>query len=903
VNPNKNEGKKQKICRRKFLQWGGRLSTTALTYNRKVHSGIGGYYKNSQVVVPQDNLIFDEEMKVVSSLHPMHCGGACLYKIHIKNDRAIKLTSAGDILRENSKEADESISPIQRRPCLKGITEIKRVYAPDRLKYPLIQTKERGDLRGFKKISWDEATDIVANWLGEMRDRQKELGYLPILVNQPHGVAAWRAQLLPSYLGSYITGYGNTSSGNREDAVFIALTQSSLFGAAGNPAIDILNSKFIINWGCDHQTTRPQFAFYMTKAKEKGIPIITIDPRLSGSAIAMSTGLDDIPAWVAVKPGTDAAMLAAMANVIYRKNLHDKNFIDKYCFGFYKNDRVISQSPAIDLITQQPYYGQEFKVPEGASFVEYLDSLQLNCGGYEGVLKWAEFLTTVPASTIESLAIKYATIKPACIHTTYGGGAQRTDNGMYFCWLTICISAMTGNAILRGGGHGEMRLNDGDFVSWPSPQLGPLSSEVSANTAKPIMVSGYQFANVILTGRDDRTANQFRDDVKLQTGIDLGKDAKVSVEMYYRGAGCGNQLNQLQNITKNILAWKKLKYSVSYERFMTPTAAYSDIICPVVTNFEECYLHKQYVSDVFVVNKAIEPLYDCRKDYEIDSEIAKKLGIDFGLKGFKSDEEVTKWQWENAKISDDYKKINPNTKLPLYEEILKTGNFQFPIPLDKVLVGLSSFKPGRYFTDTGKINFYSPFLAKRKRAPLQVYTASYVRPRWGYEDILDGHGKWVSPYSSRSYTLQFMTPRAPQRAHSTFDNVAALKDKLPHTVKLNPKDAADRNIKDGDIVYVYNDWGCIKLPAEITKRVMDGVILIEEGTWYRPSSSESFEAYIDIDGDGIPEKHLVPIDIGGNPNSITPDWNSGSSDPLCAFGMGTGMVAGGNLCEISKYKP
>jgi anaerobic dimethyl sulfoxide reductase subunit A len=261
------------------------------------------------------------------------------------------------------------------------------------------------------------------------------------------------------------------------------------------------------------------------------------------------------------------------------------------------------------------------------------------------------------------------------------------------------------------------------------------------------------------------------------------------------------------------------------------------------------------------------------------------------------------WQWENAMITDAYKKINPDAILPNYKKIREDANFQFPVPLEQTLVGLTAFKPGEYFTDTGRINFYSPFLAQRKRAPLKVYTASYVRPRWGYEDLLDGNGKWESPYSGRSHTLQFITPRAPQRAHSTFDNVAALKDKLPHRVRIHPLDAAERGISEGDTVYVYNDWGCIKIVAEITLKAMPGVVQIEEGTWYRPSPNETFDAYLDLNGDGVPEKHTVPVDIGGNPNSITPDWNSGSADPLCAYGMGTGMVAGGNLCEISKIKP
>jgi anaerobic dimethyl sulfoxide reductase subunit A len=73
-------------------------------------------------------------MKTVMSLHPMHCGGACMLKLHVKDGRVCKVTSAGDIPREGSYEKDEALMPMQRRACLMGISEKKRIFAPDRLK-------------------------------------------------------------------------------------------------------------------------------------------------------------------------------------------------------------------------------------------------------------------------------------------------------------------------------------------------------------------------------------------------------------------------------------------------------------------------------------------------------------------------------------------------------------------------------------------------------------------------------------------------------------------------------------------------------------------------------------------------------------------------------------------------
>ena len=101
----------------------------------------------------------DKSVKVVNTYHEIHCHGQCMLKAHVKNGRLLALTSAGDVPRCEAAKTDESIGKMQRRACMKGYAERKRLYAPDRLKYPLLQTIERGNLAGFKRISWDEAID------------------------------------------------------------------------------------------------------------------------------------------------------------------------------------------------------------------------------------------------------------------------------------------------------------------------------------------------------------------------------------------------------------------------------------------------------------------------------------------------------------------------------------------------------------------------------------------------------------------------------------------------------------------------------------------------------------------------------------------------------------------------
>jgi anaerobic dimethyl sulfoxide reductase subunit A len=117
---------------------------------------------------------------------------------------------------------------------------------------------------------------------------------------------------------------------------------------------------------------------------------------------------------------------------------------------------------------------------------------------------------------------------------------------------------------------------------------------------------------------------------------------------------------------------------------------------------------------------------------------------------------------------------------------------------------------------------------------------------------------------------------------------------------MNPYDAQKRGINDGDSVYIFNDWGCIKVGVELSKRVKPGCVLLPHGVWYRPSSTETYLAYFDINGDDSPEAIRVPVDIGGCENVLTHDFDNGPKDGLLPV---SDNHFNGNLCEVSKTHP
>ena len=195
----------------------------------------------------------------------------------------------------------------------------------------------------------------------------------------------------------------------------------------GHTRDDMLNSRLIIMWGWNpaESIQSTNTSFFLAKAKEAGIPIVSVDPRFTDSAAAFAHE------WIPIRPGTDTAMLIAMAQVIISTHLQDQHFIDTYTLGF-----------------------NQFK-----DYVMGIDD------GIPKTPLWAEAITGVPAATIEALAKNYASLKPAALLTLGAPGVLPSVNSFTVqllpCQQLPAISAST-----------EENLQDLDFHPWDySPSL------------------------------------------------------------------------------------------------------------------------------------------------------------------------------------------------------------------------------------------------------------------------------------------------------------------------------------------------------------------------------------------------------------------------------------------------
>lgn len=771
-----------KLTRRRFLK------TSSAVGGLTVAAGtVSLPFQSIASTAIDDNKKAQAEEKIVWSACTVNCGSRCPLRMHVV-DGEIKYVET-----DNTGNDDYALKDVQVRACLRGRSMRRRVYNPDRLKYPMKRVGLRGEGK-FKRISWDEAYDEIANSINKIK---KEYGNEAIYLNYGTGTLggtitrSWPPEQtllarLMNLIGGYLNHYGDYSTAQ------IAKGLNYTYGgwADSNSFSDTENSKLVVMFGNNPAETRMSgggMTHHLVESRAKSnAKMIVIDPRYTDTA----AGRED--KWIPIRPGTDAAFIAAMAHVMIKENLVDQPFLDTYCIGYDEKTLPVS-------------------APRHSDYKSYI--LGLGEDGIEKTPQWASQITGIPVDVITHTAREIGSTKPCAIYQ--GWGLQRTANGELASRAIAMLALLTGNLGINGGGSGAREGGyEIPFVRFPT-----LENPIKAS------IPMFLWTDAIVRG-PEMTATR--------DGIE-GKD-KLDVPIKFIWNYASNCLiNQHADInrTHQILQDEKAcEMIVVIDNHMTSSAKYADIILPDLTASEQadfCMDGSMANMAYFIcADQAIKPQFEARGIFQICSDLAKRFGVEEAFTEGRDQEGWLRYLYQQTRLLDP--------TLPDFETVRKQGIVKRIDP-DGHFVAYKAFREdpinNPLTTPSGKVEIYSEELARIAKE-WELPKGDVIHPLPIYVSTFNG---WDSPERAK-YPLQLTGFHYKARCHSTYGNVDILKQAAQQEMWINPIDAQQRGIKNGDRIRIFNSHGEVRINAKVTPRMMPGVVAMGEGAWYAPDGQK-----------------------------------------------------------------
>jgi molybdopterin-containing oxidoreductase family molybdopterin binding subunit len=675
------------------------------------------------------------------------------------------------------ESADYPGDPSARSICLKGLSNGRVVYHPDRLKHPLKRVGDRGEGK-WQRITWDEAFDAIASKLLEVKERYGPESVKVIAASSSH-VGMLMGRLMAARFAN-VWGAGGVFEPKSHWLADMRIPAASLLtlGDSGQShrLQDLIHSKMVILWGGNPaETYFPEMRFILD-ARDRGAKIVVIGPLFDATAAKADQ-------WVPIRPATDAALAMAMIHVIIEEGLYDKDFVMRHTVGPFLvrgdtklflreeeayrvwdlNANVLS---SVGTTSSPALFGSS--LVDGVTCKPAFQVLAERAAYYTP--DRAEGITGVPADTIRGLALEYARSKPAAIRMYYG--MSRTLNSTLSTRAAITLAAITGNIGLSGGGASI-------------PQITPSVVLDEQGVACPPGAPGV------------KTLPGSRSPIRGWKQIREGKPypIKVLFNSYRNDLQCDGHVEGYREILK------KVDLVVVMDIFMTRTAQFADIVLPEATIYErdDLVTATDYIQRM---EKAIEPLYETKSALEIWSEIARRVGLGKHFQHAPQD-------YMRILFDSNHPSLAGITLERLEKEKIVRGNVPFPPEIP--------FARREFPTPSGRIEFYNELLAEFGQE-LPIHQETLESPR---RSLL-----------ARQYPLVFLSAKFRATTHSVMANVDWMQEvSTEPLLDMNPVDADERGIKDGDMVVAFNDRGRVKLKARLNEAVPPGTVNVPHGWW------------------------------------------------------------------------
>lgn len=783
-----------------------------------------------------------------SSCSQNGCFEGCVLRTHVK-DGKITAIETDDTIHNNFGREDEYVDPedfrlglYQRRACTRGRGWRVDADSPNRILYPMKRVGPRGT-RDFERITWDEALDTIAQKFMETREK-----YGPFSIYADGNMGACYDALSPHMPGGGLGYWGCDSYEplSTADELMYGVSQTmdaimtgTMLANAENQTY--LDTELIILWGFDAAVNYPENMYYLLLAKEKGIPIITIDPRYTWSAEVLSTQ------HIYIRPGTDLAMIIAMCYVMFEEDLIDHEFVDKWVepTGLAKWRAYVMGED----------YGEEPKTPE-----------------------WAEAICAVPAETIRDFTRYYASKRPTYMRLVWA--AARQIYGKQIAMGFNCLQALGGNLGKKGCSGTSCSYGSSGHVM--SPYTAPFFGDQPGEYGFQVAMEAEMWDRAILL-REKLDAGEITEEYyKSQIGCDPNMEAP-NLKMVMLINMARNMAGGWYDSNQRIEALKKVDFvAYAHWNFASTSIPYADILLPLAHPFMEGAVKmptSQYAGGfINGISPGCQNFFmhggggadapgETRYVEWILHQLANRCG--FGdklmprIEGVDNDglpeltEQVSREAYETWRSMPapyggahldppEWEKFKekPVILAPMEDyHVFMENNVKNDIPLN---------------TKSGKIEFYSDLIATADLNKLVIPNgklclggAGTMPPMGIYRHAPEG---MLSP-KTVDYPLYMITPHSFYRQHTAQDENQWFRDEYRPSIWLSVSDAKARGVKDGDRVRVYSPCGEVVVPAYVTSRMSPGVCCLPFGRYYEPSKVKT-----DLMPDGV--------DMRGNCNFL-----------------------------------
>ncbi|BBO80860.1 formate dehydrogenase subunit alpha [Desulfosarcina ovata subsp. sediminis] len=476
-----------------------------------------------------------------------YCGVGCQLYLHVKDNRVVKVSGV-------------DAAPNHGRLCVKGRFGYHFIGSSDRLTQPLI--KENG---AFRKASWDEALDYVAQRLSAIRDSS---GPDSLCV-----LSSARMTNEDNYLAQKfargVLGTNNVDHCARlcHASTVAGLAASFGSGAMTNPIADLSSADVILVTGSNTTETHPVTSTYIKRAVRSGkAQLIVVDPRdipLSRHAALKLTQ----------KPGTDVAWINGLMHVIIEEELHDADFIQTRTEGFDAFKASLA-----------PY------TPEAVSQI-----------------------TGIPADKIVAAARMYAKAKVGNI--VYCMGITQHSTGTDNVKALANLAMLCGNLGIEGGGVNPLR---GQNNVQGACDMGCL----------PNVYSGYQAVTDPAVA-EKMAAAWNAGNLSLKMGLKATEMIPKALSgeikaLYIIGENpmvSDPDLNHAQKCLES------LDLLVVQDIFLTETAQLAEVVLPATCFAEKEGTFTNTERKVQRVRPAVPPPGQARDDWSITADLATRMGV------------------------------------------------------------------------------------------------------------------------------------------------------------------------------------------------------------------------------------------------------------------------------------